>query len=385
MTDIEYKNAVDGVIDLCRHAVNGTVPDRERISRLDLDRLYAISEGHMISSMTGQVLRSAGITAPSFENAVAAAQRKEILLSHDLDGVTAALEKAGIWHMPLKGIVIKDDYPRFAMREMCDCDVLFDDSRADDVKSIMEKLGFATKEFGIGAADVYYKQPVSNFEMHRELFGAYQDKRLYEYYADVKERLIRDGESRYRYRFSPEDAYVFLVAHEYKHYSHSGTGLRSLLDVYVFLKNHRIDRDYVEGETEKLGIKEFEEKNRSLALALFGGGELTAADRRMLAYILSSGTYGTIEHKVQNKLRDSAGGKRSYLMRRIFGPGKTDPEREHFEKTYPLFFRRKVLLPALPLYRFFRAVKRSPERIGEEIKALGRAKRESRRESEEER
>lgn len=36
----------------------------------------------------------------------------------------------------------------------------------------------------------------------------------------------------------------------------SGTGLRSIVDLYVFLKSagDKLDRDYVDGELEKLGI-----------------------------------------------------------------------------------------------------------------------------------
>ena len=49
--------------------------------------------------------------------------------------------------------------------------------------------------------------------------------------------------------------------------------------------------DYVEAQTEKQGIGVFEKDNRSLAMHLFGGSELTTAENEMLEYIFSSGTY----------------------------------------------------------------------------------------------
>lgn len=372
-SDLEYKQSVDCIAYLCGCAVKGIVPDLGRVLSVNLDSLFEVSGKHMLSAMVGRVLQDSGVSSPSFKNAISLAQRKTVILNHDLKNIVSALEKSGIWYMPLKGAILKEYYPRFAMREMCDHDILFDASRADDVKAIMEELGFATKEFGISADDVYQKPPVSNIEMHRELFGSYQEGNLHEYYRDVKSRLINVDDSDYEYRFTPEDFYIYMVAHEYKHYSLSGIGLRSLLDTYVFLKNAQINMEYVKEEVEKLGIAEFEQQNRSLSIALFDGKELTEADRDMLEYILSSGTYGSIQNKVINRLNGNSGSKLKYLIRRIFGPGRKDRDREHFEKTYAMFFRHKVLLPLLPFYRFIRAFTKSPSRIKNETDVLRNA------------
>ena len=73
------------------------------------------------------------------------------------------------------------------------------------------------------------------------------DRNLYDYYRDVASRLIQEDGTCER-RFSPEDFYIYLIAHEYRHFSHSGTGLRSLLDVYLFWKKHgeQLDGEYIE-------------------------------------------------------------------------------------------------------------------------------------------
>ena len=69
----------------------------------------------------------------------------------------------------------------------------------------------------------------------------------------------------------------YMTAHEYKHYSAGGTGLRSLLDVYLFLRKFgkSLDFDYISQEAEAWGFTEFEGLNRSLALRLFPGEALT--------------------------------------------------------------------------------------------------------------
>ena len=160
-----------------------------------------------------------------------------------------------------------------------------------------------------------------------------------------------------------------MIAHEYKHYSTGGTGRRSLLDTYVYLQKNDLDMAYVAAEMEKLGIIEYEQKNSSSALKLFSGGELTEEESQMFDYILSSGTFGTLEHKI-----DNTGGKIKYFIRRVCGPiGKDDPYREDFKKRYRTFFKYPIFLPFLPFYRLFRALKKSPKRIKAEANALRKA------------
>ena len=373
MTDFEYRKSIEDVIYLCSCAVNSAAPEKERVDSLDLDSIYEFSQKHMLASMVGTVLKGAGISSNSFSNAIALAQRKVVILNNDIKNVTAALDAAGIWYMPLKGVALKDLYPCFDIREMADCDILFDKTKDADVKALMEGFGFETKSFRKSNDDDYFKPPVSHFEMHRLLFGDHHDKKLYEYYKHVKNRLLKDPENEYGYHFSPEDFYVFMIAHEYKHYNLGGTGLRSLLDTFVYLQNTTLDMEYVASEIDKLGISEYEQQNRNLAMALFSDGELSEENQAMLDYIIESGTFGTTEHSVQNRLQKNGDGKLRYIKRRIFGPDKDDQDRKQFERRYATFFKYPILRPFLPFYRFIRAMKTSPKRIRSEANALRKA------------
>ena len=118
------------------------------------------------------------------------------------------LEDAHIWYMPLKGALLKEMYPKYGMREFSDHDILFDESRAGDVKAIMEKLGFSSKSFGYGNNDAYKKAPCLYFEMHRALFDFRHDEKLYKYYKNVEKRLLHG--TGYERSFSSEDfLYLF--------------------------------------------------------------------------------------------------------------------------------------------------------------------------------
>ena len=358
------------LIYLVSCAVNGVTPDAERVARMDLDAIYKLAYRHMLAATVAPALKAAGIQDRRFAKALEHSALKNSTMDMEMDAVFAALTEAGIWHMPLKGIVLQHLYPIYGMRQMSDHDILFDAKRADDVKSIMGKLGFSVEHFGASNHDVYHKEPVSNFEMHTSLFGSSHDEKMYKYYTDVEKRLLGDG---YEKHFSPEDFYVYMLAHEYKHYSMGGTGLRSILDAYVYLQKESLDMDYVETETENLGIAEFEAANRLLAQHLFSGGELTQADKDMLEYVLSSGVYGTINHRVENKMRQNGWGKIKYALNRFFVPvSKKNKNYAVYAGSYPFFYKHKILLPFLPLYRTFRAIKSG--RFKAEAKAIKNAK-----------
>ena len=370
--DTYRKNALD-MLYLTRCAILGKFPNKEKTAKMDLQNLFAVCQGHILTACTAYALESAGIRDDHFTQAKNKAIRKNILLDTERQKLLQRLEQEKIWYMPLKGSILKDLYPKLGMRQMADNDVLFDSSRAEDVKRIMESLGFQTEHFGQGNHDVYFKPPVCNFEMHTGLFGVSYETNSYEYYRNVKDRLIKDEGNSCGYHFSDEDFYVYITAHEYKHYSGGGTGLRSLVDTYVYLTRFadKLDMEYIEAECEKLGIAEFERQNRSLALNLFGGKNLTDEEKAMLGYILFSGTYGTIENSVKNKVRKSGGSKVRYLLSRIIPPiRKSDPQYGVFASFYPWFYQNRARLPLLFFYRLVKKVPESRKRVWEEIRVL---------------
>lgn len=355
MSEERRHTAAQDVIYLASCAVNKRIPSRSRIGSMDMNAVFAVAANHMISSAIAFALESAGIKDKRSGEAIAAAQRKAIIFRNALTKVKKGLEAEGIWYLPLKGIVLIDLYPGFGMREFADHDILFDAGRADDVKAVMEGLGFRTEDFGSHSHDAYFMEPDLNFEMHRELFSRKFNEQLFDYYEGIQEKLLGDGLEKH---FCPEDFYLYLIAHEYKHYCIGGTGLRSLLDTYVYLQKNDLDMSYVTAEVEKMGIAEFEAAIRSLAQRLFTGRELTEPGREMLDYILSSGSYGTFVHTIENRMAERGWGRLRYALNRFFVPvSRKNKAYETYAAGYPLFYKHKILLPLLPFYRTFRAIK----------------------------
>lgn len=376
----EYIRAIKDVIYLAYCGVNGKIPSSARVQKMDISAVYEASQKHLLTAICAMSLESAGIKDDRFTQASAKAIRRIIQMDIDRAQLFEHFEKENIWYMPLKGSLLKDLYPKYGMRQMSDNDILFDSTRAEDVKRIMESMGFTCDHFGKGNHDVYFKQPVSNFEMHTTIINR-NDKRLFEYYLNVKDRLIKDEGNDYGYHFSDEDFYVFMTAHEYKHYSKGGTGLRSVLDTYVYLSKlgDKLDMQYIKTECKKLGMAEFESQSRSLAMNLFGAKKLTEENKQMLKYIAFSGTYGTIENMINNKVAkygNSKLAKMKYTLGRLTIPLSEKNERYSAWKAYyPWFYEKKYRIPLLFFYRFGKGLTVSRKKITQEIRILSKRNR----------
>ena len=346
----QYIESAHDLIYILSCALNAQTPDSAKIGAMNLHSMFITAKRHMLSSLAAFGLEKVGIQNHDFMQARMKAVRRYVLVEQDKHSVTQALEDAKIWYMPLKGSVLKDYYPAPETREMSDIDILVDASRADDVRKIMHSLGFSGDMFNSAIDDDYHKDPFSYFEMHKTLFGAEHGEKLIDYYADVKNRLIQDKPDSYSYHFSNEDFYIYITAHERKHYETYGTGLRALVDTYIFLKRFSasLDWGYIHEECRKLGIADFERRNRELALKVFSDGVMNNSEREMLKYIILSGVYGVTENMIQNEMEKY--GKLKYIFYRVFIPMSA------VETRYPFFARHKILLPILPVYRLVKRI-----------------------------
>ena len=320
---------------------------------MDLTELYNAASAHRLTSIVACVLKSSGIENRLFAQAKLMEEVKIAILDQERERIISSLTEAKIWCMPLKGVFMRKYYPRPDMRQMADNDLLFDASRDRDVQKIMGSLGFSLKADGISYHDSYWKAPFCHMEMHRALFSSLTTKGLYRYYENIRNKLIGDG---YELHFSHEDFYIYMIAHDYKHYYSAGLGLRALLDIYVFRKrfNDELNWDYIHTEMKKIGIDEFEYQEHRLACKLFSPGsqELTKEEEIRLEYYLKSGTFGTAKQKVEQDVNRE--GKIHYVFRRLLFPYK-----HQIEEFYPFFYKHKILYPVLPVYRLFRGWKKA--------------------------
>ena len=353
LTRESYVKSIYDVAELVRCALNGIKPDDELISSLDLPALFEVSKMHLLTALTAYALDMAGVKDEAFHMALSRAIRDAAMRRVERERVYAEFEKAGIWYLPLKGAILADMYPSFGVRQMADTDVLFDESYTKEVRKIMVSLGYDVKSYGRVNHDVYTRPPFFEFEMHRSLVIGSKGSEVFDYFAETEKRMIL--ESGHKYRMTDNDFYIFMIYHEFKHYIRGGTGLRSLTDVYVFLRarGEYLDFDYIRNACEILDIVDFEAQNRRVALAVFSGEELTnEEDKHFYGQILTSGAFGHIGHMVIGRMdnyKNKKHGKLKYLKDRLFLPPYVVKE------VYPFFYEHKILMPFLFFYRLGRS------------------------------
>ena len=369
MTDMaENMKAAMDLIYLVSCAVNEEKPDAEKCAAMNLSGVYAVAERHSLRSTAAVALEQVMTLPRNFLDGKFKAIRRQSLFDIERSLVLNAFEENGIWYLPLKGILLKDYYPKTFMREMLDNDILCDYTKMERVKELMEGLGYTCKTFGITHDDEYDKAGMLEFEIHRSLFNQKYYPELYAYFENIKSRLIKDGNNKYGYHMTNEDFYIFLICHLYKHYVYDGTGLRSLLDLYVFNRRFdgKLNGKYLNAEFDKLKLTDFERDMRQFAQRIFTGQELSESEIKELDYFISSDTMGSYDNSLRRQLNndDSAKSKRKYVLKRLF------PSFESLKTAHPVVYKYKVLYPFWIPYRSVKRILSKRERTMYEIKQL---------------
>ena len=364
------------LIYLVSCAVNEEKPNTDICREMDLEAVYYLAQFHSLTSAAAFALEKVTELPRAFDQAKKKAIHK---LSHfDIERIKilAALEQNGVWYMPLKGILLKSFYPKAAMREMTDNDILVDPEKPDIVRAVMEELGYSCVMYDMYNHDVYEKPPTMEFEMHRTLFDLEKYPESAAYFDNIFDRLIKDSGNKFGYHMSDEDFYIYIICHMNKHYNNGGTGLRSLADVYLFNKARYdgMDKDYLSRELSALELTEFEQRIRELAYKLFCGEENEFTENEETMYFVQSGANGTNEHWKENRLSRSMGGedtgkaKRKYLLKRVFISG------DELKKNYPTVYKHKILYPLLFVYRPIKGAVTRPKGLIDEVRDVKKFK-----------
>ena len=341
------------LLELCRSVLCEDKLEQHTIEQIDMELLFQLCQKHSLTAIVCTALEQNGISPPEkWKLARAKAIRKNMLLDAEREQIMAYFEKNGIWHMPLKGILLQKDYPQTGMRQMADNDILYDKAYQKQVRNYMEKRGYHADSIGKYHHDVYMKPPIYNFEMHTALIS--ETSPLSDYCAELEQRRVLQEGTQYTYRFTKEDFYIFMTIHAWKHYMSAGTGMRTLLDYYVFLQKRRSDMDwaYIEQELKRIDILGFEQQLRNAVEHIFLKSDvLSEKDKEIIDNMLFSGTYGTYENMVQKNVEKTGVQRRGrYLIKRIF------PNKEFYYQYFPKSRKYPMLIPCFWVYRCVRAV-----------------------------
>lgn len=208
------------------------------------------------------------------------------------------LEEAGIYHLLLKGAVLKGLYPSPEMREMSDIDVMIYDENLSKAKEVVEAMGFQLLE-SVKHHDIYAKPPYLILELHCALYDKNVDKIQFEYFDSKRTAIPIEGKQ-YALQFQVEDFYVYLIAHMAKHFYETGCGIRNILDVYLYRQLYEATwkEEYIQKELETCGLITFDRRIHTLSQVWLGGKEADPFSKELFQYMLDCGIYGKSENGI---------------------------------------------------------------------------------------
>lgn len=361
------------------------VANEENSQKIYIGRIYYIAKKHNLVSIMAQAMEKLGFESDSdiWKRWLKEKNQliyKSVLMDVEREAIQDFFEKNNIWYMLLKGMVIRKYYPAPELREMADNDILFDNKYSKEVYDFMTARGYKSDDYNKGYHDEYLKPPAYNFEMHRQLVSSKERPKWYEYYKDVKSILINDANGKNQFYFSDNDFYVYFIVHTYKHFLNSGMGLRTVLDVYLYVSNlqEKLDFDYIEEQLKKLDAYDFEQTFRSIAFKMFDENLedrkwwdlFDVKEQEMLSYVLDAGTYGNLENSVAHKMGYTKGEKKKtsdkakYIFRRLF------PSMDTIEEFFPFFYKHKWAIPFLYIYRIGKIPFTRRKKVAGELKEV---------------
>mgnify|MGYP004560566137 CR=1 FL=1 len=398
----EYKNAAKYVVYLLRCALN-QIDIKDFPINCTWDEIWKLVEWNQIEALIGIYIQGYREVIPEEIRKTGKRVYNETLyrqLCFDVERekIIKNLEEQKLAHLMLKGVNISKYYPITGTRWMSDNDILcgfiqrderegyrrkgtaeeeiqyWEKKTHDAIQIAMEKSGFVLSQSGI-CHDSYIKQPMFKFEMHHQLFQKSFDEVANRYYENPWKYALSDEQSPYLYHYSKEDEYIFFITHAYKHFSVSGSGIRTLVDVYVYIKNNMsMDWDYISSQMKILELEKFEKLLRNTALHVFSlQGKMTTDEWNTVFYMIGSGTFGTSHNRIKHYLekvgtdkKNSKNKKWCYIKNRLWLDENTINEH------YPFFYRHRWLRLFMPLYRVIKGLLIHPKKIWTEWRILFR-------------
>lgn len=279
------------------------------------------------------------------------------------------LQEQKLQPLVVKGIVCRTLYPNPDLRVSSDEDLLADEKSFAKSVEILQSYGMrATNPSGkLEAADeigFIDEKNVSYIELHKHLFAksseAYRD--LNRYFTTAFENCTSiEVDGTVVYTLEPGAHLFYLICHAFKHFLHSGFGIRQVCDIVLFANTYgqQIDWEQMLRQCREIRADKF-------AAALFKIGknhltfdeekagypqiwrEIEIDEKELLLELLGSGIYGgttmSRRHSSNMTLEAVAAQKRgekpgNTVMKTLF------PSAKNLEGKYHYLQKRPYLLP----------------------------------------
>lgn len=268
---------------------------------------------------------------------------KDNTQAQELKKILIEFEKEEIDNVVLKGFELKALYPKHDMREMGDIDILISSLNKNKAGEIMEKLGYFKERYETEREIVYKKKPLMNVEIHTGLFN--EESIYYNYFLKLSNMEKLEHLEGHRYKFSSEDSFIYNFAHLALHFSYKGTGIRSIVDQWLYKRKAlNLDWEYIEKQLKELKLDIFYKNILELAEYWFEDRESNYKIEKLERYIFDSGLYGNLEN--YGVVRLSRNGKMKAIFSLLF------PTFDFMVERFPSLKKKPYLLVVFYVVRW---------------------------------
>jgi hypothetical protein len=164
------------------------------------------------------------------------------------------LQSAGIRPLVVKGMICRNLYPQPDHRPSGDEDVLIPPERYEECHRLLTEFGMQTTVLPEEAGDAYevpYTKAGSPLyiELHKHLFppqsDAYGD--MNRFFEDIQDRAVAEEiQGHTIYTLAPTDHLFYLICHAFKHFLHSGFGIRQVCDIVLYANRYGGQLDWIQ-------------------------------------------------------------------------------------------------------------------------------------------
>ena len=346
---------------------NEYVPWDHPLSRNEWEEILSLAEAHRVLPMVFQAVYACPAAKLADKRLMTFYRSCAIQMvalqtwkSAEFHPLLQALQEAGIQPLVVKGVTCRELYPNPDHRLSSDEDVLIDPEQFAACHRVLTEFGLTTRDPDSDSYEVGYVRPDSSLyvEIHRSLFPeehtAYGD--MNRFFTDVRSRAVQQ---RGVPTLHPTDHMLYLLCHAFKHFLHSGFGVRQVCDLILYANAYgsQIDWNYILTCCREIRAEQFAAGLFRIGWKYFGFSleqsryplqwqAIYVDETFLLEDILQAGVYGSADkdrlhsssltlHAVSNQKQGTSGS----IFKTLF------PSARDMEGKYPYLKDKPMLLP----------------------------------------
>lgn len=261
------------ILDLISYTLNGNlIPDSYKLN-VPLEQVFKIAAEQDICLILFTTVSNLAVNTEAdssykktWKNAVLFSCMSQLGISNDLIKLHESLTKEKIRAVFLKGIVLKLLYPQPELRSMRDIDILVEPKSMQSAINILKEMGYAAKddkEDEDGGLHLFFTKDMAlpvelHYSLiHKKFMGKLNVNPWYEHIWDNL-RTVHFDSTDFTV-LSHDDEFINLIIHFATHMVYSGSNLKQLYDILIFLEFHKknMNYDYIFSTLKMLGLFRF--------------------------------------------------------------------------------------------------------------------------------